>query len=304
MAKVLLVGAGRRTEMVQLFQKKGCEVHCYEMGDYQPVSKICKVIQGKKWGVKCQRDIFHLLDNYDIVLPFMDAAIVDLAEILEHNPQYKNKIVVSPLESARICYNKKEFEKWMIDNFYDYYPVLNDIYGKRVDKPVCGYGSNDIIFYDGGYPIEEDGRILQQYVDGDEYTVDCYVNKVGQCVGAVPRLREKVANGEILNGRTVANLSLIHKTGVIAEYLNLRGPACFQWIVEEKTNNPYLIEVNARFGGGSPLSIVAGFDTPQYCIDEYILNDLVTSVHWKSDVVMRRTFQSTFFNTEEKVYMS
>lgn len=316
MIKVLFVGGGRRWDMVNLFKSKGCEVHCYEYGNYQPVSKICKVIQGKKWG-ECVGDLIDLSYLYDLVIPFMDAAVVDLYVVksyfdtfwcncdkcknyrIDNNKPEKKpeSIIVSP--TCKICYNKKEFEKWMMKNYLCYYPYDSNSYNKKVVKPVFGYGSNGVFFVEGdSYISYEEEVIIQDYIDGEEYTVDCYVNKVGQCVGAVPRLRQRVDGGEVVDAKTVRDNFLIRKTKEIAEKLQIVGPACFQWIKQKNTENYFLIEVNSRFGGGAPLSIAAGFDMIQYCIEEYYLNDLVieSNVNWKSDVQMKRVYRSTFFN--------
>jgi predicted ATP-grasp superfamily ATP-dependent carboligase len=58
--------------------------------------------------------------------------------------------------------------------------------GKVVVKPVVGHGSKGLHIIDG------EDSLVSEYLEGDEYTVDCFR---GNRFVAIPRLRKKVVNG-------------------------------------------------------------------------------------------------------------
>jgi carbamoylphosphate synthase large subunit len=83
----------------------------------------------------------------------------------------------------------------------------------------------------------------------------------------------------------------------VVEKLGIVGPACTQVIIEEETNDPYLIECNARFGGGTVLSIYAGLDMIEMIKEEYPHNDspnLTKHLAWRSGQKMRRFFSEYY----------
>ena len=104
--------------------------------------------------------------------------------------------------------------------------------------------------------------ILQEYVSGQEYTIDVLVDFDGNVRSIVPRLRLETRSGEVSKGITVKNLRIMQAAQKIAE--NLPGAVgcltiqCFLL----NDNSLKFIEINPRFGGGFPLSIQAGADFP------------------------------------------
>jgi carbamoyl-phosphate synthase large subunit len=116
-----------------------------------------------------------------------------------------------------------------------------------------------------------DDLIFQEFVAGQEYTLDIYVGLSGvpQCV--VPRARWQVRTGEVSKGVTVKDPEIM-ETGrhVVAAFGDShRGVVTLQCIVTPD-RRIRVIEINPRLGGGAPLGIAAGADYPGWLIQELL----------------------------------
>src|SRR6185503_7690674 len=98
--------------------------------------------------------------------------------------------------------------------------------------------------------------IVQELLEGPEYTVNTFCDSGGAFRCAVPHLRIEVRGGEVSKGRTERRADLTGIAEQIATLPGARGVFCFQAIVTER--GPVVFEINARFGGGYPLAHRAG----------------------------------------------
>lgn len=102
--------------------------------------------------------------------------------------------------------------------------------------------------------------IIQKYLDGLEITTDVFCDFEGNVLGAVSRLRLETRAGEISKGKTVYFPQILQSCVRIAHLLGVVGPMNVQGFIVGDT--VYFTEINARFGGGTPLSIAAGANAP------------------------------------------
>lgn len=111
--------------------------------------------------------------------------------------------------------------------------------------------------------------IIQEFVDGVEYTLDAYVGLTGipQCV--VPRRRMQVRGGEVSKGVVVKDLDIMNAGRRVVESLgdSVRGLVTLQCMVTDDRRIRF-IEINPRFGGGAPMGIAAGADYPRWLLQE------------------------------------
>lgn len=99
--------------------------------------------------------------------------------------------------------------------------------------------------------------IFQEFVDAPEATVDAYIAADGRCPFRVPRIRDKIADGEAMRSHTFRQAAfneLVDRTIAALARRGLRGPLNVQAFVGER---PLLIEVNPRLGSGSVLGNAA-----------------------------------------------
>jgi carbamoyl-phosphate synthase large subunit len=162
-----------------------------------------------------------------------------------------------------------------------------------IAKPRSGKGSRDVIMIKN----ESDLRfvtevyhdmIFQQYLPGTEYTVDVLsdLNKVP--LFAVPRIRLQTKGGISTKGKIVRDDRIEENCMSIAKTLGIRGPCCIQ-MKEAEDGEPQLVEVNARLGGGTIFTTLAGANIPALIVD--LVNDNKISIPKISEITVIRYFE-------------
>jgi carbamoyl-phosphate synthase large subunit len=109
--------------------------------------------------------------------------------------------------------------------------------------------------------------MVQEFITGDEFTVDVLADLKGNIRTIVPRQRLETRAGEVSKGVTRKDPQIIQAVAEVLERfdgvigcINLQ---CFR----RPTGEILFIECNARFGGGAPLSIMAGADLPRWTLE-------------------------------------
>ena len=99
--------------------------------------------------------------------------------------------------------------------------------------------------------------IFQELVAGPEATVDAFISAAGRCTVRVPRLRDRVIDGQSVQSHTVRSAPLAEladRTIAALARRGLCGPLNVQAFAGDR---PTLIEVNPRLGSASLLANVA-----------------------------------------------
>ena len=133
--------------------------------------------------------------------------------------------------------------------------------GIYIQKPRYGFASKEITTIELGdndiWNGDTSKYVLQEKIKGVEYTVDCVSDRRFDIISLVTRERIATRGGEIQHGKVVNQLHLFPYLGAISRKLELVGPWCAQYFIDEE-GKPWFIEVNTRFGGGVPISDRAG----------------------------------------------
>jgi carbamoyl-phosphate synthase large subunit len=137
--------------------------------------------------------------------------------------------------------------------------------------------------------------LVQDYIPGQEFTVDVYQSQDGQVRCVVPRQRLLVRGGEVDQGITVKDPQIIDATVDLARHIDgLWGVYCCQ-CRRPKGKEPHFFEVNPRFGGGSPLSIAAGANLPLYLLQEVTGKPLTAEMNAFTDQLLMLRYSEEFF---------
>jgi carbamoyl-phosphate synthase large subunit len=103
--------------------------------------------------------------------------------------------------------------------------------------------------------------VVQEYLDGPEFTIDMLCDFSGRPISIVPRERVLIRAGVTDRGRTVKDRRLIDLAASCADALAFAGPVNIQCRIVD--GRPVIFEINPRFSGGIPLTIEAGADFPR-----------------------------------------
>jgi carbamoyl-phosphate synthase large subunit len=134
-------------------------------------------------------------------------------------------------------------------------------------KPEYGSGSrgikvcneiSDIKTLDKEESIHRSSNYLfQEYLPGQEYTVDVLCDLESNPIIVVPRKRLQIKAGISSKGQIIKNKEIENLCKNLCIYLNLKGPVCIQ-LKEDSKGRFKFIEVNPRLGGGTYFSTLAG----------------------------------------------
>ncbi len=166
-----------------------------------------------------------------------------------------------------------------------------------VVKPRIGSGSRGVYVLSEPSALESVARngknLIQEFLPGEEYSVDLYVGQNGAVHAAVPRLRLKVDSGVAITSRTVFDYEVIISACSVAQLINLRGVANIQFRRDHR-GIPKLLEVNPRFAGTMSLTVQSGVNIPQIAIDELFGHPPQPGIMPFQEIGMVRTYRDTY----------
>jgi carbamoyl-phosphate synthase large subunit len=212
--------------------------------------------------------------NINVVIPTHSVEIPFYSSNRKYLKEIGVGVLVAPLKSLEICDDKMKLANFFgeLDVNYPkgYEPSsissIPEAHFPLFIKPRFGSGSSnthkvnnpdELSFYIRQVP----SPIIQEYIEGAEYTVNVVSDDKGRVIDALPIKRLKVRIGLSVVAEPELNFGLIQETKKIVQALGLVGPSNVQVILKDK--NPIFIEVNPRLAAGSlPLAVAAGLNIP------------------------------------------
>jgi carbamoyl-phosphate synthase large subunit len=105
--------------------------------------------------------------------------------------------------------------------------------------------------------------IVQPKVTGADYDFDICNDLAERPVSVIVWRKLKSTMGETENVITVRNESLLRLGVQLGQAIGHIGPMDVDMFVDEQTGEATILEMNPRFGGGYPVSHLAGADFPR-----------------------------------------
>lgn len=299
------LGAGKRLSLLESFIRAGVkenisiELHSIENSIKVPISSIAKIHVGPDFSDPSFDD--WLLDtvriyNADIIIPNMDYATVALSKARHLIEGISAWPLVSSEHLCRTMLDKCEADKWFKTKNL---PVPGQANWPRIFKNRFGFGSrgqflvrneNERELFSRNYNLNN--FIEQEYLNGNEYTVDAYVDRSGQFISAMSRRRIRVSDGEVVDSLSDRQPEILRLSEEIFANTGWQGPLTAQFILT--SHGPILIEVNPRFGGGVTHSIYCGLDFPSWIIKERLGRFLPKNPTWIDGSFMTRCTRDFF----------
>ena len=141
---------------------------------------------------------------------------------------------------------------------------------------------------------ERSDYVVESLAKGDEVTVDVFLVD-GRCLLTVPRRRLEVRGGEVSKGMTMRHAGVMSMAAMVAEALpGGFGALNIQMFYDPGTDSLTVSEINARFGGGFPLSLAAGAKCPNWLIDLALSRVPAIVNEWIDKLVMLRYDDAVF----------
>jgi len=237
-----------------------------------------------------------------LVFPLIDTDLTLLARHRERFAAVGTTVVVSSEATAALCFDKNSTYEFFLRHGIDtpeVYPAESlagcpDEVFPLLIKPYdgsCGIGVTkirnraELDFFSK----HTEHAMVQEFVAGQEYTIDVLVGFDGKIGCIVPRRRLEVRGGEVSKGLTVKSAPIMAAARRVVEHL----PGALGCITVQCFQRPdgriRFIEINPRFGGGFPLSLHAGADFPRWLIQQDIQRGpTVYRDDWTDDLAMLR----------------
>jgi len=245
-----------------------------------------------------------------LLVPTIDTELEVYAENRAGFEREGIALAVSSPEVVRICNDKVRTHAWLVASGL---PTVRQGLTEEVRldgwrfpllvKPRYGSSSTGVVVVEDHAAFEVAVRggefLVQSLAAGVEYTLDILADVRGRCVCVVPRRRLEVRAGESSKGVTVRFEELEDLGRRICEALpGAYGPLTAQ-VFHDAGGELNVIELNARFAGGFPLSWQAGAGYPRWMIEEILgLESTASPDAWRSDVVMLRYDEAIFVDAE------
>ena len=318
---ILLTSAGRRSYLVNYFKEALCGeglVHVANSSSlstaflYADKTVITPLIYDDNY-------IPFLLDyckenSIDALISLFDIDLMILAQHKDEFLKAGTRVIVADPNAIDICNDKWNTYNFCIDNnisvaktYINLCDAQNDLKNGKVDfplfiKPRWGMGSLSVfcaeteeelkVFYEKSkreiqksYLKYESAAnidecvLIQESLKGQEYGIDVINDLDGNYQNTVIRHKYAMRSGETDAAIIVVNEKITEIGKIISE--KLRHPANLDADIFLVDDTPYLLEMNARFGGGYPFSHVAGVNMPLAIIrwlkGEDVSPDLLTA---------------------------
>jgi len=245
----------------------------------------------------------------DLLIPTVDAELVPLAQSRQRFEDAGVKLALAPLECLQQCRDKHALLDFLraVVPVPASEPLTPEVAAAAVDfpkfvKPRIASGSRGATLIrtrEDLAAVRHDGScLLQEWLPGEEYSVDVYVSGAGRIVAAVPRLRMKTDSGIAVTARTVDDPEVTQAAITAALAIGLRYAANIQF-KRGVDGVCKLLEINPRFPGTLPLTVAAGVDMPALLVVDMRGDALPPGPMPFRELMVARYWTEQFFDPAE-----
>jgi carbamoyl-phosphate synthase large subunit len=245
----------------------------------------------------------------DVIVPMLDDELLPIASIRSRLAAARIGVLTSPGHVVASC-----LDQWLLVQtcLRHGVPVPRT---KLLDRPMAlrgfarpftirrrvhaGWGDSTVVGEHSVAPtVRLDGsHILQEYLTGEEYSIDVLAYSNGHVAAVVPRTRRRTHSGIAVAGSTLVDPELEDLGRCTARALQLRSVASIQ-ARRDQAGTARVIEVCPRFPSGMPLTIASGVDMPALALSDALGNTAPRRVEHRQ-VSMINYWDEQFIETSE-----
>ena len=211
-------------------------------------------------------------EKIKLIIPTRDEDLLYFSRIQDRLDKLNIKILVAPAESVITCQDKWKFYQFLKQNNFPLIKTWRE-YNQQINfpclvKPRTGKAAQGVLVVKNKLELNKvnlQGKIIQEKVAGEEYTIDYFADFKAQPICLVPRLRYKIVDGESKIGITKDEPEIVKWSRELGKKLKLIGHNTIQCFKTPAGRIKFL-EVNPRFGGGAPLGFAAGCQSPEWIL--------------------------------------
>jgi len=309
---ILVTSAGRRVKIVECFKESlkelggkiiatDCDANApaiYFADDYEVVPRIDEPNYINKILELCKKY------NIDGVVSLIDPELDILARRKEEFERHNVQLVLSPVESLDISFDKYKTYKFLDDKGISSVPTYNNLIEVRdlikdnsisfplVVKPAKGSASIGVYIVSNENELTDafnkhNDQIIQPYYKDREFGIDVYIDMInGELVDMFIKEKISMRAGETDKSISVHNQKIEKLVIEMIENTNFSGVIdidCFEY-----DGNYYMSEINPRFGGGYPHAYEQGCDFMTYILNNLQgkINPTYSSYTYKPNYIM------------------
>ena len=205
-------------------------------------------------------------EKIKVIIPALDTILLEFSNRKQEFEDIDAKVLVSKPRTIEITR-----DKWKTYNeLKNTVPVPKSFIRKEdvtidyplIIKPRSGSGSHQVYKIDSKEELEffsdrVENPIIQEYLVGKEFTVDCLADMNSKLILSVPRKRIETKAGISVKGKITKDKRLENMAKKIASKMEFSGPFFFQ-VKEDEKGIAKLTEINARIAGTMCLSSRSG----------------------------------------------
>jgi carbamoyl-phosphate synthase large subunit len=233
----------------------------------------------------------------DVVLPTVDAELRPLARAREEFTAAGIQLLLAPAAALDVILDKL----LLVQHCAGVVRVpRTEVFGPSVDpaqwgypvvvKPRQGSGSRGVVIAGSAAELAALHRsaelIVQEFLPGEEYSVDVLADAGGRVIASVPRLRARVDSGVSVGGRTVHDPEVEWFGRAVAQATGVTFVANVQ-CKRDGAGAPALLEVNPRMPGTLGLTIASGVDMPRLALAALLGQPLPANIDFCERAVVR-----------------
>jgi HAD superfamily hydrolase (TIGR01549 family) len=297
--KVLFTSVGRRVELIQTFKRASVDsqvdiiVYGVDISDIAPALFFCDM----KYKICSISDVNYIpeliklcqTEGIDLLIPTIDTDLLLLSSNKNLFEKVGTRVLVSNADKISLCRDKRKTA-----DFFMECGLLTPVPVDTVTSYQGGYpcfikplnGSSSINAFKVNdyaelrmYSQLVKNYIIQPFVEGTEYTVDIFCDFEGNPISITPRKRLAVRSGEVLKTQICYDTQIIEECSRLIDKFKPCGPLTVQLIRQKQIEKDYYIEINPRFGGGAPLSMMAGANSAEAILHLLVDDDSKKGEH-------------------------